>query len=654
MAWFSDDERRLLARVLEAEPDLNRKKLPSLRPLSLYSSELKNLKQVSNALANGIAGQPLSGTPTTAQRYGNTLQTHGFHEGLTGAAYNLNEAGKKFVQLAATDDGSSDFWQRNGRLAEQISFDNQIARLIAGETVLVNGAWRSVFFNVQTLVDHIDPQLLAAALAEPDAFQLEAIQYMNSVGTEPWRYSRLPLDQRTQVQNLMLSIRGKLGSPIDVTDPLEVAAEKYGSAINAVQRDIRFRVRGFVGAFLSAKSRMGVDFPRVSADGQFSIPGRAHGGSAVAIEVGGASGDQQQPSALELPRQVIISGCPGSGKSHLAESWIPSGTLSFRTQFHAETTFTSFVGSYRPVPVYEAGTAVAELDGAAFAPGRPLIDYRFVPGPATRAIATALSDQSMNFILLIEELNRANAAAVFGDFLQLLDRQEDGWSRYGIDPQPELAAYLEKLGALSAGERLRLPPNLYIWATMNSGDQGVFPIDSAFRRRWAYRYLGYSEACEYQLDDRQIRYAGQTYDWEDVRSALNRKLKQLRINEDRLIGPYFFTKEQLADPEEVLDKLLLYLWDDVLRFRQQDLFKDSSFAEVSSTWAGGEGDPFHETLVDPTRALPSQHADDGNDDGDGPDADPDNDADGGYVPTEEGVAGGDEGHAAADPGGSAA
>lgn len=102
----------------------------------------------------------------------------------------------------------------------------------------------------------------------------------------------------------------------------------------------------------------------------------------------------------------------------------------------------------------------------------------------------------------------------------------------------EASVWLQSHNALDGEGRLRFPANLHLWATMNSGDQGVFPIDTAFRRRWAYRYLGYAQPCLYPAKNRLVRFGGRNLDWDRLRAALNRKLKGLQVVEDRLIGPY--------------------------------------------------------------------------------------------------------------------
>lgn len=611
MIVLGDAERALLARVLEDRLDVGRKGNPRLRPLSMYSSELKNMKQVAGAVERAAAGLPLADVENTAKRYANTLSNMGLWEGAD-RGVDIGPAGAALLQLGQGDDGTAEFWQQRSRRGDRLFFEHQVDRLVGGREGLVSPVWREVFLNAQELLDHLPEADVRAALADPDLREVEALQYMDAVGTEPWRYARLPLADRATVRDLMLRLRTEFDADQQAKgDALLGVALAYGSAASrAFQRDVRFRVAGFLEAFVDVRATMGARFPRLGPDkAPFVSPAAVAQGAAAGL----AGGVHPQRPVLPLPLQVIVSGCPGSGKSALAER-SAAGALVFRTQFHAETTAASFVGGFRPAPVYEPMDGLVEAGGGPFAPGRPLIDYRFVPGQALVAVAAAVADPARNVVLLVEELNRGNAAAIFGELFQLLDRAEDGWSRYGVAPSAEAAAWLAAHGALGSDGAMRFPPNLHLWATMNSGDQGVFPIDSAFRRRWSYRYLGYAEPCLYPAAGRAVRFGGRDLDWDLLRAALNSRLKKLQVGEDRLIGPYFLTPAQLRAPAEVLSKLLLYLWDDVLRFRQHEVFSADSFAGVTTAWKGGEGNPLVDGVVDLDAAAAPVIAGDGDDD----------------------------------------
>ncbi len=241
-----------------------------------------------------------------------------------------------------------------------------------------------------------------------------------------------------------------------------------------------------------------------------------------------------------------------------------------RITFHQEYSYGDFVGAYKPIPKSSG-------DG---------ITYKFVPGHFTKILIDALNNPEKNYLLIIEEINRANAASVFGDIFQLLDRNSDGNSEYSIDPPKEMQNYLREKLEVEHIDNLFIPSNLYIWATMNSADQGVYPMDSAFKRRWSFEYMpidGRSDDLEihnFYIYLRLIKGADfEKCSWNAFRKMLNGKLKGLDIEEDRLIGPRFLSKIDLADPEKcrqtIVNKLFAYLRQDVLRYNSNELFNEN-------------------------------------------------------------------------------
>ena len=206
------------------------------------------------------------------------------------------------------------------------------------------------------------------------------------------------------------------------------------------------------------------------------------------------------------------------------------------------------------------------------------ISYQYIPGPFMRIYTVAKQNPSQNFLLLIEEINRANVAAVFGDVFQLLDRDENGNSEYPIAVSEDIKKYLAKNGIHE--DDLKIPSNMYIWATMNSADQGVFPMDTAFKRRWEFKYIGIDEN-EDKVKDYEIPIsATKKVNWNDLRKAINNKLITLGINEDKLLGPFFLSKTVL---DSALDKgmdfvklfeskVLMYLFEDAAKMKAKQLF----------------------------------------------------------------------------------
>jgi 5-methylcytosine-specific restriction enzyme B len=285
---------------------------------------------------------------------------------------------------------------------------------------------------------------------------------------------------------------------------------------------------------------------------------------------------------------IIYYGAPGTGKSHDIDSIItPSNSI--RMVFHPDILYSDFVGCLKPV-----------MDGDA-------IKYCYRPGPFILAVQKAVAAKEQHAYLVIEEINRAPAAAVFGEIFQLLDRNINGTSRYGINvTDPDLLAYLNDStpDAVDAQNKLYLPGNLSLLATMNSSDQAVMPMDTAFKRRWkfVYKKIDFSECPEgllqIPLDTRTI-----SITWKSFASTVNDALAQAGISEDRLLGPWFLDGSELSTPEaaraSLTGKLFLYLWDDVLRHGQQSvLFRDDlyNYGQLASEF--GVGNPIFNNSIE--------------------------------------------------------
>lgn len=336
-------------------------------------------------------------------------------------------------------------------------------------------------------------------------------------------------------------------------------------------------------------------------------------------------------------RNRILFGAPGTGKSfnlnREREELLGANneTDYERVTFHPDYSYANFVGTYKPVMVKRESTAViGEKKKAAIAvlqdksktaqerydllyeilEGEDLtnylnlsisggeekeIAYEYVPGPFMRvlvkALKSALSGSRKPYLLIVEEINRANVAAVFGDIFQLLDRDKKNISEYSIATTNEMRTYLaEQLGVdESAVEAIKIPDNMFIWATMNSADQGVFPMDTAFKRRWNFTYLGIDDAVETYsdkiLNKKYILGKGEyarLVSWNDLREAINDVLSSeaFNINEDKLLGPYFIAKAILESDDETeftdifKGKVLMYLFDDAVRQKKRTFFEE--------------------------------------------------------------------------------
>ena len=228
--------------------------------------------------------------------------------------------------------------------------------------------------------------------------------------------------------------------------------------------------------------------------------------------------------------------------------------------------------------------------------GKKDISYEYVPGPFMRMYVKALknsrTDNIKPFLLIIEEINRANVAAVFGDVFQLLDRGSNFVSEYPIQATEDIKKYLAKeLGGKPEDyNKIKIPDNMFIWATMNSADQGVFPMDTAFKRRWDFTYLGIDDNDK-ELQGKFVTIGSkekQRIEWNELRKAINEFLAEAKINEDKQLGPYFISKS-IVIPKDggteidsklfcdaFKNKVLMYLFDDAAKQKHQSLFEGSA------------------------------------------------------------------------------
>lgn len=249
-------------------------------------------------------------------------------------------------------------------------------------------------------------------------------------------------------------------------------------------------------------------------------------------------------------KNKIYYGAPGTGKSYKVDKTYKGYR---RVTFHPEYTYFDFIGGLRPVQDVKTDT----------------IKYEFVPGPFTDALIEAIFESNKEHGIIIEELNRANTAAVFGDIFQLLDRDDEGNSKYSITNK-EIKDYINKTKGVNIDE-LIIPSNFSIIATMNSADQGVNVLDSAFKRRWQFEYIPINFK-DPKLPS--IKVAGFNIPWNEFGEKLNEFLSDKGIDEDKLIGQRFITEKEMLDEQLIASKLLIYLWDDVFRYNRKVIFKE--------------------------------------------------------------------------------
>ena len=344
------------------------------------------------------------------------------------------------------------------------------------------------------------------------------------------------------------------------------------------------------------------------------------------------------------PLQQIFYGAPGTGKSHEVKEITDSiaEEFVFRTTFHPDSDYSTFVGAYKPTMksadrLYSADELIDKLSeiktlghtypchkfaarywyslkglsaadikrivvacdfpesmtvevGKGIAIGEEMtkhvqndkIVYSFVPQAFLKAYVAAWKNQDQPVFLVIEEINRGNCAQIFGDIFQLLDRK-NGVSEYPIKADQDIRDYLAKEFAgyeldakILSGEELVLPANLHIWATMNTSDQSLFPIDSAFKRRWDWKYMPIHDEGK----DWTIALSDVEYDWWDFVEKINNVIDEMTSSEDKKLG-YFFCKacDDKINKETFVNKVIFYLWNDV--------FKDNGLSDKA--FKDGEG-----------------------------------------------------------------
>lgn len=361
-----------------------------------------------------------------------------------------------------------------------------------------------------------------------------------------------------------------------------------------------------------------------------------------------ASSDNIEPTC----RQIIYYGAPGTGKSHKIKAQLEGVSKEniFRITFHPDSDYSTFVGAYKPTmekpidKIYAKGELISKLTemkegGVTYSPQKfgakywqslkqlnlsdkkdilqacgmsdnytvefdkgmavgeeylacsneSRIIYSFVPQAFLNAYMQAYRKPDEKIYLIIEEINRGNCAQIFGDLFQLLDRGANGKSEYTIKADADLKSFLEEeLGEDNPGIKdgeLCLPSNLYIYATMNTSDQSLFPIDSAFKRRWDWEY----EPIKYKNTDWKIVIDGTEYSWTSFQRKVNDKILNATSSEDKMLGDYFVNPSDGVITEKVLlNKILFYLWNDVCKDGEGDIFKISETEEVSFSELYGE------------------------------------------------------------------
>ena len=308
---------------------------------------------------------------------------------------------------------------------------------------------------------------------------------------------------------------------------------------------------------------------------------------------------------INAPLQQIFYGAPGTGKSNEIKILTGEGkdgivfskNFTFRTTFHPDFDYSTFVGAYKPI----------------WNNDKEKIVYEFRPQTFLKAYVAAWTHPSENVALVIEEINRGNCAQIFGDIFQLLDRENNGLSKYPIESDIDMKYFLSRalsgeieepwtgiipeddkekindyyskhyddaFAKIKSGEILTLPKNLSILATMNTSDQSLFPMDSAFKRRWEWQYMPIKNANKNWVIHLADNY--ENIDWWEFLERINNVISDLTTSEDKQLGYFFCQPDEFVSPEPApdaepdlisakrfVDKVIFYLWNDV--------FKDYAF-----------------------------------------------------------------------------
>lgn len=308
-----------------------------------------------------------------------------------------------------------------------------------------------------------------------------------------------------------------------------------------------------------------------------------------------------------IGNNIIYYGVPGTGKSYEIDQILKDTeeTNKFRVTFHPEYTYNDFVGQLLPI---------TDDDGK--------IDYKFVEGPFTKALQQAYSNRNEMVYLVIEEMSRGNCAAIFGDLFQLLDRAEEsnfslgykkGWSMYKVDN----SAIASKIPEI-IGDKIQIPANLTIFGTVNTSDQNVFVMDTAFKRRFDWKYIKikaknkensteYLNDCKIEVQDNNDAVFTT---WINLYNAINYFISskdRLNLGEDKQIGQFFIKNIKEKTNDKIRDKLLQYLWFDIYENSYNDNFSlfDSKIDSFSTLYDFYENNKkiFSDVFIEDLRKL---------------------------------------------------
>ncbi len=555
----------------------------------------------------------------------------------------INDTNASYRRLGSGDAKNTDLFLDNEHYAFFEDSGEQITVRFEKENLQ-----KAILFIASILPRKFDNSAIHTTINLSENFVTKQLAILNGFFMVEGR----PVKYRTQVWNPRKNVPKKNGE-IDNRFYFNGLLED----INYVDSDGNTKVSKFTVRNYLAGGYSDIHFKK-NIDGVFDVWIT----NALTPSYDGKEDDIETISENIQPLQQIFYGAPGTGKSNnIKEQVDDKGAVHFRTTFHPDSDYSTFVGCYKPKShkknmldgnglnetqllskffdsnsakynrmnkaryLYEAlvhtkdirdlgmdAQTVADklnaqgFSGCAYTTEANCmyniydwlkedgfivenkISYEFTPQSFTNAYIEAwrLQSEGTPVYLIIEEINRGNCAQIFGDMFQLLDRDDDGYSRYEITPDSDLQDYISSCGlsisgilnskgedisaSIASGEMMKLPNNLYIWATMNTSDQSLFPIDSAFKRRWDWVYIPIEDAGK----GWKIKVNNNEYDWYAFLKSINNEVFDLTHSEDKQLG-YFFAKaaDGIIDAKTLVNKVYFYLWTDVFKDYEYESLK---------------------------------------------------------------------------------
>lgn len=502
----------------------------------------------------------------------------------------INDTNASYRQLNAGDAKNTDLFLDNDQYQFFEGFGEQITVRFDKENLT-----KAMLFIASILPRKFDQSAIHKVVSFSKEFVLDQLSILDALFSE----NGISVNTITQIWNARKDVPKKNGE-VDKRFYFNGLLKdiSYKDHAGVIQQD-KFTIRNYLAGGYSdlhiTKAEDGIFDVRVENTTTYLNDGKENGLEEI-----------EEVIKPIVSLQQIFYGAPGTGKSHTINE-VTKGEDVIRTTFHPDTDYSGFVGAYKPttslLPICnELGEPMKIANQALY---KEQIVYEFVAQSFLQAYIAAWKkytvvgqDEPKKQFLVIEEINRGNCAQIFGDLFQLLDRNDHGFSEYPIKADADMKKQLQKVfngldipqkDSINAmyedrdvvkevldGDLLLLPNNLFIWATMNTSDQSLFPIDSAFKRRWDWTYIPISNANKGWT----INIGDSHYDWWQFVERINDLIGRTTNSEDKKLG-YFFCKamEGEISADTFVGKVIFYLWNDV--------FKDYDFCDQVFNDANG-------------------------------------------------------------------